>query len=175
MGCAPPAITKTNRKIFVKGFLIGTSSLKISRDEQSNVIMTIAKSSWLHTRESLNHQNRQKKKGGKKRKKPGVFFFGKIGNQFGINYESLKSDQKIEHPYRKKCSDILISCKWNEKNFKCCDEMLPLQTEYGVCYSINSLHTKASSSLQLMSNRETGPGELWLQTDEDVRPYSEIS
>ncbi|KAJ8942065.1 hypothetical protein NQ314_010173 [Rhamnusium bicolor] len=82
-------------------------------------------------------------------------------------------NKEIQISYRKKCPDILLACKWNIEKFSCCEHMLPLETEYGICYSLNSLHTQKTihSQMSLMMNRKTGPGELWLQTDEDVRVY----
>lgn len=47
-----------------------------------------------------------------------------------------------ENQLRKPCEKILSGCKWNEKVFNCCDQFLPLETEYGVCFSFNSLHTQ---------------------------------
>lgn len=44
--------------------------------------------------------------------------------------------------YRKPCASVLGTCKWNGEPFNCCDKFLPVKTEYGTCFSINSLHTK---------------------------------
>lgn len=78
-------------------------------------------------------------------------------------------------------------------NFDCCDKFLPLETEYGVCFSINSLHTTwvtnsliyillvknygfsktPGSEINMKSNRKTGPGQLHIETVDDVRVYGE--
>ncbi|KAJ3649088.1 hypothetical protein Zmor_020850 [Zophobas morio] len=77
--------------------------------------------------------------------------------------------------FRKKCSQLLSRCKWNEISFDCCEKFLPLETEYGVCFSFNSLHTKKPARREddffFYSNRKTGPGELFVETIEDVRLY----
>nr|XP_015837686.1 PREDICTED: sodium channel protein Nach-like isoform X2 [Tribolium castaneum] len=81
----------------------------------------------------------------------------------------------IVEKFRKKCSQLLSKCKWNETPFDCCEKFLPLETEYGICYSFNSLHTKKpsqhASDFYFFSNRKTGPGALFIQTIEDVRLY----
>ncbi|XP_072396345.1 sodium channel protein Nach-like [Diabrotica undecimpunctata] len=75
--------------------------------------------------------------------------------------------------YRKDCTRLISSCKWKDASFSCCDHFLPVETEYGICYSFNSMHTRKNgrSDLDLTMNRKTGPGEIWLQTMEDVRVY----
>lgn len=37
---------------------------------------------------------------------------------------------------------MIWNCTWNNLEINCCDEFLPLETELGVCYSINSFHTE---------------------------------
>ncbi|XP_044739945.1 uncharacterized protein LOC123301275 [Chrysoperla carnea] len=44
--------------------------------------------------------------------------------------------------FRYKCEEIFVKCLWNDEPFNCCDQFLPLETEYGICYTINSLHTR---------------------------------
>lgn len=39
------------------------------------------------------------------------------------------------------CSDLIGNCYWNSEPFECCDQFLPITTENGVCFIINSLHT----------------------------------
>ncbi|KAF2881565.1 hypothetical protein ILUMI_24600 [Ignelater luminosus] len=75
--------------------------------------------------------------------------------------------------YRKACRSIMKNCRWNDMNFDCCDKFLPLETEYGVCFSINSLHTIKipGSEINMKSNRKTGPGQLYIETVDDVRMY----
>lgn len=84
---------------------------------------------------------------------------------------------------------MLYNCTWNKQSFNCCDAFLPVETEFGVCYIINSIHTRLfrrraseyhyislkmsiSSSpkygLQLISNRALGPGKLQFTAYEDI-------
>ncbi|XP_074034427.1 sodium channel protein Nach isoform X1 [Leptinotarsa decemlineata] len=86
--------------------------------------------------------------------------------------KSMNFTEKVEK-YRKKCNRVVSACKWNDIDFNCCDEILPLETEYGFCYSLNSLHTKKPNGqkMDLTMNRKTGPGELWLRTNEDIRVF----
>nr|CAH7715526.1 unnamed protein product [Callosobruchus chinensis] len=74
---------------------------------------------------------------------------------------------KIAIKYRHPCDKILGECRWYDKKFDCCEKFLPLETEYGICYSFSSLHTKPSEIMKM--NRSTGPGKLWIKAFEDVR------
>lgn len=58
--------------------------------------------------------------------------------------------------FRGSCQDIMSNCSWNKDNFDCCDGFLPLQTEGGICFSINSALTTPMYGRQLFSNRELG-------------------
>nr|CAI5832737.1 unnamed protein product [Callosobruchus analis] len=71
--------------------------------------------------------------------------------------------------YRKPCDKILGECRWYNKGFDCCKKFLPMETEYGICYSFNSLHTTPSEIMKM--NRSTGTGKLWIKAFEDVRLF----
>lgn len=43
---------------------------------------------------------------------------------------------------KEKCHGLIGNCTWNRKPFPCCDNFLPLHTESGLCYTINSIQTK---------------------------------
>lgn len=43
--------------------------------------------------------------------------------------------------FRAKCKDMFMSCSWNGKPINCCKNFRPIQTEYGTCYTMNSLHS----------------------------------
>ncbi|XP_060526286.1 sodium channel protein Nach-like [Cylas formicarius] len=79
----------------------------------------------------------------------------------------------IVRKIRQPCEKLLQKCMWNNVEFDCCEKFLPLETEYGICYSINSLHTQStpSSEINLLMNRKTGIGKMSLKTNEDVRVY----
>lgn len=42
---------------------------------------------------------------------------------------------------RSSCTDIFNICRWNSESFDCCSYFLPMQTEFGICYALNSIHT----------------------------------
>lgn len=55
--------------------------------------------------------------------------------------------------------------------FDCCKMFLPLETEFGTCYTINSINTKPPASRILVSSRKTGPGQLTFALLEDVQIF----
>ncbi|BES96362.1 Amiloride-sensitive sodium channel [Nesidiocoris tenuis] len=73
---------------------------------------------------------------------------------------------------RKTCQDLIHDCEWLGQPFDCCSEFLPLQTEHGPCFSINSANTERLNNsvapLDFIVNRTTGPGKLTFMTDGDV-------
>ncbi|KAF7280154.1 hypothetical protein GWI33_006330 [Rhynchophorus ferrugineus] len=74
---------------------------------------------------------------------------------------------------RKPCHKVLDVCSWNGNNFDCCEKFLPLDTEYGQCFSLNSMHTSQSGIInsEFLMNRVTGPGELTIKSKQDIRVY----
>ncbi|XP_069704777.1 sodium channel protein Nach-like [Periplaneta americana] len=71
-----------------------------------------------------------------------------------------------------KCEDILTECKWNDKSFNCCDHFLPLRTELGNCFTVNSIQTREDGNkIKMISNRKTGPGTLVLRTILESKIY----
>ncbi|XP_046391545.1 acid-sensing ion channel 4-B-like [Ischnura elegans] len=72
--------------------------------------------------------------------------------------------QKIAVMVRSPCEDVFESCRWNSVAFNCCSRFIPVYTEVGTCYTINSLHDRGKELYPLMvSNRSTGPGVLDLE------------
>jgi acid-sensing ion channel, other len=51
-----------------------------------------------------------------------------------LNYTTIKTT------FRADCKDMFTSCSWNGKPINCCNDFKTVETEYGICYSINSLH-----------------------------------
>ncbi|RZC36390.1 sodium channel protein Nach-like, partial [Asbolus verrucosus] len=43
------------------------------------------------------------------------------------------------HKFRSKCSEIIGFCYYNDEDFSCCEEFLPVQTYHGPCFAFNSL------------------------------------
>uniref|UniRef100_A0A1B0DLA2 Uncharacterized protein n=1 Tax=Phlebotomus papatasi TaxID=29031 RepID=A0A1B0DLA2_PHLPP len=71
--------------------------------------------------------------------------------------------------FRTKCEDLITNCAWNGHNFSCCDAFLPLKTEFGQCYTINSIHTNPQYGMKLINNRQSGPGSLYIFALEDIQ------
>lgn len=44
---------------------------------------------------------------------------------------------------RSPCQDTLRKCQWNDLQFNCCDYFMPLDTELGVCYALNSIQSES--------------------------------
>lgn len=60
---------------------------------------------------------------------------------------------------RSACESSLSECSFNGKSFDCCKHFLPIETEIGRCFALNSGQTKTPPNyvpLNLKSNRFTG-------------------
>ncbi|XP_055589725.1 sodium channel protein Nach [Uranotaenia lowii] len=113
-----------------------------------------------------------------------LVFFG--GNCFGCEdctngrLECPQNLSSVADRYRLGCDELLSDCSWHGRPFDCCQLFLPLHTEFGLCYSINSRNTVPllmSQDAKLISNRRTGPGALQFRVKEDLQiflhdPYS---
>ncbi|PNF35672.1 hypothetical protein B7P43_G17469 [Cryptotermes secundus] len=73
------------------------------------------------------------------------------------------------------CSSLLGDCFWNSKQFDCCEKFYPELTPYGICYAINSYQTPRNitnhKTIDLISNKITGPGSLQFKTFVDSEIY----
>ncbi|XP_026282495.2 sodium channel protein Nach-like [Frankliniella occidentalis] len=80
---------------------------------------------------------------------------------------------------RSNCTSLINNCRWNGELFDCCKNFLPLQTETGLCYTINSLHNRYfpngsrvnNQLVDLISNRRTGPGTLDFMAKESIKIF----
>ncbi|ALC46396.1 CG31065 [Drosophila busckii] len=71
--------------------------------------------------------------------------------------------------FRSKCHELIIECSYLNHIFDCCDQFLPLHTEYGVCYSFNSNQAHKSYLAQYKNNRQTGAGHLKFHAAADIQ------
>ncbi|EDS42153.1 amiloride-sensitive sodium channel [Culex quinquefasciatus] len=71
--------------------------------------------------------------------------------------------------YRLGCPALLADCTWLGQSFDCCELFRPLATEFGRCFSVNSL--VAGPTTPLMTNRHTGPGSLRFRAREDLQLF----
>lgn len=80
--------------------------------------------------------------------------------------------------YRTICDNFFHYCFWNGKLIECCKHFQPLQTEYGLCYSLNNKIANSESqifvktgngeqmdTLEIIMNRDS---ETFLHSPEDV-------
>lgn len=77
----------------------------------------------------------------------------------------------ITRNFRTPCQNLLMDCKWNGQPFECCQGFIELHSEFGVCFTINSLQTLPKFGKKLQSNRESGPGQLEFIGLQDVELY----
>ncbi|XP_038210041.1 sodium channel protein Nach-like [Zerene cesonia] len=63
---------------------------------------------------------------------------------------------------RSNCNEIISNCSWNGISFDCCKYFRPMDTEFGVCFAINTIQGRERHPprLELVSNRTTGPGAM---------------
>nr|XP_018905921.1 PREDICTED: sodium channel protein Nach-like [Bemisia tabaci] len=78
---------------------------------------------------------------------------------------------------RSSCEDIFFECRWNNKPFNCCREFIPVETELGTCFIINSDHGLSArkdtkGALRLISNREKGAGRLLIALKQKAQVYT---
>lgn len=78
---------------------------------------------------------------------------------------------EIVAKFRASCSELLTNCSWNGEKFNCCDGFLPLPTENGICFTMNSAFTKSKHSQELFFHRQNGVGRLRMMVTEDVQLF----
>ncbi|XP_053681671.1 sodium channel protein Nach [Sabethes cyaneus] len=77
----------------------------------------------------------------------------------------------IVEKFRLNCTALILDCFWQNEPFDCCQLFLPLETEFGECYSINSLNSFPERRVKLVNNRQTGPGILRFKIQDDLQIY----
>ncbi|XP_031633402.1 sodium channel protein Nach-like [Contarinia nasturtii] len=93
----------------------------------------------------------------------------------GKNFECPTNFSVISSKFRSSCDEMISNCLWNNVQIECCTSFLPLETEFGVCYTINSIHTTPMYGHRLLSSRSSGPGSLSFTTNEDVQVHVHTS
>lgn len=61
------------------------------------------------------------------------------GPEIGVDCVHLNYSQ-IANMVRGTCDQIFENCRWNDNEFNCCEYFLPMKTEVGDCFALNSLH-----------------------------------
>ncbi|CAH2099639.1 unnamed protein product [Euphydryas editha] len=60
----------------------------------------------------------------------------------------------------KHCDELIVDCRFNGKKISCCESFRIVDSEYGPCYSFNSLQSNYFDDAKFIVNRSTGPGVL---------------
>ncbi|XP_075978336.1 sodium channel protein Nach-like [Anticarsia gemmatalis] len=61
---------------------------------------------------------------------------------------------------RSNCDRILKNCSYNAKQFPCCEHFLPIQTDIGPCFIINSVQTEIQNPYPMINNMKNQGGVL---------------
>uniref|UniRef100_A0A182QV99 Uncharacterized protein n=1 Tax=Anopheles farauti TaxID=69004 RepID=A0A182QV99_9DIPT len=99
------------------------------------------------------------------------------GQSVTLDCTALRNFTDIVRRHRATCEDLLTDCQWQQEPFDCCRLFLPLDTEFGRCYSVNTANFATGTGdgglppPRLVSNRATGPGWLRFRVLEDVQLY----
>lgn len=56
--------------------------------------------------------------------------------------------------YRADCKNFFIKCEWNYRNIDCCNAFKPVNTEFGMCFTINNNHAPGSLPLHVGTSQE---------------------
>lgn len=107
-----------------------------------------------------------------------AFFTGECHN-CDFNYENDFINKKeivnLTSVFRSDCKDLFISCTWDDKPMNCCKHFKPINTEYGLCYTINNnqVEEKFIPYYVASSNhRRLGAFEVVLAEDSEVFLHS---
>ncbi|XP_017855509.1 PREDICTED: pickpocket protein 11 [Drosophila arizonae] len=104
-------------------------------------------------------------------------FVGEIAFFRGI-CTSCEMCEKVQCPdnftqlldvFRSKCHELIVECQYLNNIFDCCDQFLPILTEYGVCYTFNSVQARKVAQVQFKNNRMTGAGNLKFLATADIQ------
>ncbi|CAH0407803.1 unnamed protein product [Chilo suppressalis] len=57
--------------------------------------------------------------------------------------------------YRSSCKQMFLTCNWNNNPINCCKYFKPIQTEYGICFSFNNLHSKVKENIYRVTTSNT--------------------
>ncbi|XP_069359551.1 uncharacterized protein [Maniola hyperantus] len=63
---------------------------------------------------------------------------------------------------RSSCSEVMSNCSWNDKSFDCCTYFRPMETEFGICFAINTIQgsEKNPPKYEMTSNRTSRLGMI---------------
>jgi hypothetical protein len=71
-----------------------------------------------------------------------MYLFWAVISQALMGYLAFKNTFHLLHlQIRSSCEETFDRCLWNGEDFDCCSHFLQLETELGICYSINNVQT----------------------------------
>lgn len=73
---------------------------------------------------------------------------------------------------RSPCEDTIGNCFWNNKEFPCCRYFHRMDTEIGICYAINSIQSDKGPTMEMISDKFSGPGTMKLDIFSEAFVYT---
>ncbi|KAK3912022.1 Sodium channel protein Nach [Frankliniella fusca] len=74
---------------------------------------------------------------------------------------------ELARKIRSGCNDIFVDCRVNNVAFNCCDHFLPLETEIGTCFALNSQQGMRirgkKDMLPILANRRSPKASVYLE------------
>lgn len=64
-----------------------------------------------------------------------------------------------------------MECSYLNNIFECCEQFLPVATEYGICFSFNSHQARKVAQVEYKNNRMTGAGHLKFHAAADIQVH----
>ncbi|KAG7309743.1 hypothetical protein JYU34_004242 [Plutella xylostella] len=91
------------------------------------------------------------------------------------NVTCVRDIQATVSDIRMTCDEIFEpECWWGEEAFPCCDRFLPVETEYGTCFSFNSRLARGALDV-IKLNRHTGLKTLQFSATQAILAESTVS
>ncbi|XP_075225540.1 sodium channel protein Nach-like [Lycorma delicatula] len=73
---------------------------------------------------------------------------------------------EIAKQIRTTCDEMFGLCEWGGKRFNCCEHFRPIETEFGICYTLSPKYEERkpkNDSLNMISNSKYGLASLYLE------------
>lgn len=101
-----------------------------------------------------------------------VFFSGDCCVSMCENKTECSTDlTSLTSIYRSNCKDLFTSCTWDNKQINCCQHFKPIQTEYGLCFSMNNIQFHEQFSYYVASSDRRYLGSLSVVLSKDFEAF----
>ncbi|CAF4897707.1 unnamed protein product [Pieris macdunnoughi] len=101
-----------------------------------------------------------------------AFFRGDCPSCTWHNKTEYSTDlARLTSVYRSECKDLFITCTWDNKPVNCCQHFKPVQTEYGLCFSMNNIQFHEQFSYYVASSDRRHLGSLSVALSEDYEAF----